>query len=91
MMPPFIIYFHTFVRIMALVMSVAAIIGAFFHLLVGLMIGSDLGIVGLIGMGLKNGAWYAGIWSPGLAIVGLFVLGHYRNKKFTKKETSVPQ
>jgi hypothetical protein len=77
----FLIYFHTFFRTMAVIMTVAAFVGAFFHILVGSLIGSEKSLWELTAMGLKNGAWYAGVWSPGLAIVGLFILGHIRNRR----------
>lgn len=59
-----------------LIMGSGALIGAILFPLGGFVLGVDLPLMRLIQLGMQDGAFFSGIWAPGLSLVLCVMIAH---------------
>jgi hypothetical protein len=74
---------HGWVVLMVLA---GAVLGALLFPLGGLVFGVDLSIGRFVLAGLRDGAFYAFIWAPGISLILCFMLGYERARRVSGRD-----
>ena len=75
------------VLVLAGIPLVIGIAGSVTYPVAGSLLGMDRGLAWMALEGLKDGAFYGGIWSPGIALVACIMLFRHRRRQHGKDKT----